>query len=253
MITIATRVRYKDLYVRMVKSLKDTASGKNDFQYLQFPDTEKQPCMAHSYNQMLKQADGDCIVFVHDDIQFLSKGWDLKVIEALNNYDVAGVVGALNYTGGYIFDSGTVNARGILVAIHEGTKIVKVFSPEDKIEKVDVIDGLFMASRKGFKFDETFDGLFFYDIDYCLGKKCCVVPILLEHSKPKEYYGDYPKDMKSIDDYWDIFHSKHGFSLEPNTGPQGCAYATWQDYKRVPRKTVYNLFIEKQAIPCVNQ
>src|SRR5260221_8836571 len=181
---------------------------------------------------MGSKSKADILLFVHDDIVFLEYGWDVKLIEALSKYEVAGVCGSVGYTGGKIFDSGKL--AGKIVGLIEGQEVVKVVGDVNGHVEVTALDGCFLAINSSHfnthKFDEYFDGIFFYDIDYCLRSKCCVVDILVEHSKPPKYYGKYPSDLKPIENYWDKFHLKHGLTPSPERN-KVCKAMLLKDYQ----------------------
>lgn len=231
MIHFIVRVRYQDLFERLLKSIMKTCvTGYN----ITTEDDDGQPKLAESYNRLAGDSKHDVLVFVHDDIEFLEKGWDAKIIEALQQYDVAGVVGALDYKGGRIFDGPKNNWVGKFSSTVDDVKAVKLFSSVSFPIGASVVDGMFMAVRgdhfKKVKFDEAFDGLFFYDLDYCLRSKVCVADVLLFHGKPEKYWGKYPADMKPIEAYWDKFHEKHGLDNNIKAGDQSCFATPLSNY-----------------------
>lgn len=213
----------------MLESAEKTYATEISFSRINDPGF---PDLARSYNVMGSKSKEDIILFVHDDVVFLEKGWDVKIIEALSRYEVAGVCGAIDYKGGRIFDCGKDGWAGKIAGVVDGKEVVKVFKEVDGLVPADAVDGCFMAVKASHfnKFDEQFDGIFFYDIDYCLRSKCCIVDLLISHNKPEKYYGKYPADIKLIGEYWDKFHSKHGLTPSP-IGNQVCKAMLLKEYQ----------------------
>lgn len=231
MIEILTRIKYPELYNRMVNSAKETASGAISFASML---DDGQPKLAESYNLLGSVSSGDVLLFVHDDVIFLSKGWDEKIRQAMElGFNLIGAVGSQEYFGGMIFDSGREYSAGSVAGIRHGKRIVKLMTHRTPIEPVKVVDGMFMAvDRKHFVdtgFDLQFDGLFYYDIDLCLRSNCAVVDILVSHEKPAHLYGSYPKDMRPMEAYTGAFNLKHGFK-DAQIGDQRCDAVAIEEY-----------------------
>lgn len=232
MIEIITRIQYPQLYTRMVNSAKETAVGDIRFSSA-FNDG--MPKLAESYNFLGALAKGDILLFVHDDVIFLSPGWDKKIVQAMEiGFNVVGVVGSQKYEGGMIFDSGSSYSCGKVCNIQDGKRVVKLMQHRSDLEPVAVVDGMFMAveashfAKTGF--DWQFDGLFYYDMDFCLRSNCAVADILVSHEKPDELRGKYPEGMKPMGHYAPIFNKKHGFKGEPAIGDQRCDSIPYEDY-----------------------
>ena len=241
-IDIACLVRYPELHERMAASAKKTASVASLGFITQADDGL--PHLAAAYNRMAAQSDAEIVLFVHDDVHFMEPGWDGKLIEALlSGFDVAGVVGSREYSGGRIFDSGNRHGAGKFVCQEDGIQHVKLLGPCKSVEPVAVIDGMFMAVKKSHwqvcRFDEQFDELFFYDLDYCLRSRCCVVDTLIAHEKPKEHFGKYPEHMKPIEHYWAAFHDKHSLSHSAPIENQVCHKMTLPDFLRTGQQRAY--------------
>lgn len=232
MISILTRVRYPELYRKMQESARGTASGPIMFSMM---EDDGSPRIAESYNLLGATSMADILLFVHDDIVFLSKGWDDKIREALVlGFDVVGVCGSQKYDGGMVFDSGKQYSAGRVVSRVGDKRVVKLMENRSEIEPVRVIDGMFMATtREHFLktgFEMQFDGLFYYDLDFCLRSKCAVIDILVAHEKPDHLRGIYPPGMRPMGDYVDAFNKKHGFKSDPPIGDQRCDTVEYSNY-----------------------
>ena len=128
------------------------------------------------HNMMInQQITSDIIVFCHDDIEFLKKGWGAEVIRLFNNNSQFGIIGV---AGSAEFDEKAAwwnypKKYGQVLHKHNGKSWLTAFSPllDKDLEEVCVVDGLFIAvkrSRVTKNFDDTLPGFNFYDIDFCL-------------------------------------------------------------------------------------
>ena len=111
---------------------------------------------------------------MHDDIEFLKKGWGREILRLFNEHEDYGIIGV---AGSAQFDSNAAwwqydKKYGQVLHRHNGKSWLTAFSPllDKDLQEVCVIDGLFMAvhrKRITAKFDESnkFD---FYDISFCL-------------------------------------------------------------------------------------
>jgi GT2 family glycosyltransferase len=145
----------------------------------------------------------DIIVFAHDDVALLDYYWPIRVVEALNTYDIVGVAGnsrhKINYpswahshveNGNLVWDDEKYLSGSIL---HDSTwppKIVSVYGDLNK--EVVNLDGVFIAtkskllSEKELIFDERFK-FHFYDADFSKnavtkGCKLGTFPLALLHA-----------------------------------------------------------------------
>jgi hypothetical protein len=115
------------------------------------------------------------VVFIHDDIEFLRKGWGKEVLRLFNEHDDYAVIGV---AGSAQFDARGAwwnydKKFGQVLHRNEGKSWLTAFSPllDKDLQEVVVIDGLFMAIHKekvNVNFSRELDGFDFYDIDFCL-------------------------------------------------------------------------------------
>lgn len=252
MIDLITRVRTPVLYDRMLASAKRTAYGPvyADFEL----DQEHLPKLAGTYNRLAEKSEADILCFVHDDIEFLSDGWNDGIEELFDEYDadIIGVVGTSKYEGGRIFDAGNAYGMGHFCCEVKGVPYVKAMSKSFRYRTAKVIDGMIMFCRKSFwekeRFDETFDELFFYDTDFCLrGKVGVTCNIFVKHSKPKDLYGKYPDDLKPIGFYEPHFNAKHGFKASKILEAPVCAMTPLESFLKTGQNDLYQWFTEKYA------
>ena len=115
------------------------------------------------------------IVFIHDDIEFLRKGWGAEVLRLFNEHEDYGIIGV---AGSAQFDQGGAwwnyeKKFGQVLHRAEGKTWLTTFSPllTKDLQDVVVIDGLFMAVHKeriSENFNRDLEGFDFYDIAFCL-------------------------------------------------------------------------------------
>ena len=130
-----------------------------------------------------QEIDANIIVFIHDDIEFLRKGWGKEVLRLFNEHEDYGIIGV---AGSAQFDENGAwwnyeKKFGQVLHRAEGKSWLTAFSPllDKDLQEVVVIDGLFMAVHKNRiaeNFNRDLEGFDFYDIWFCiknwLSKKC---------------------------------------------------------------------------------
>ena len=124
---------------------------------------------------MSKDINEKIVVFIHDDIEFLRKGWGSEVVRLFNEHKDYGIIGV---AGSAQFDAGAAwwnyeKKFGQVLHRAEGKSWLTAFSPllDKDLQEVLVIDGLFMAIHKdrlAENFSKELDGFDFYDIYFCL-------------------------------------------------------------------------------------
>jgi len=253
MLSLITRVQYQDLYHRMIASALGMCAGEQ-IEFVSAPNPEGQPVIAPTYNRLAERAKGEVLVFLHDDIEFVEEGWDSRLVEFFaEGWDIAGVVGVDKYEGGLLVSAGRPHCFGKFVNRSGNELKVNLYGPKTNRPLV-AVDGMFMACTadffKGHKFDPALDGLFFYDIDWCLGKNVGLVDTLLAHHKPPERYGKYPEGMRQMEDYEPYFYGKHGINPSGKTGDTRAVCASREDYERYGHDALYQLFEDKY--PCLS-
>lgn len=126
------------------------------------------------YNGVMDKIDTKIVCFIHDDIEFLKRGWGLEVVKLFENnpkYGIIGVAGSAEFhesAAWWTFKE----IYGQVLHRSNGKSWLTSFSPllKQDLQEVCVIDGLFMAVHKDRitqRFDEDFDQFNFYDISFC--------------------------------------------------------------------------------------
>ena len=165
-----------------VEHIKETCGCDTHVYMIHNPDGVS---LSKIYADMVvnKEIDSDIIVFIHDDIEFLKKGWGKEVLRLFNEHKEYGIIGV---AGSAQFDENGAwwnyeKKYGQVLHRNEGKSWLTAFSPllTKDLEDVVVIDGLFMAVHKrriSENFSREIDGFDMYDIWFCLSnffaKKC---------------------------------------------------------------------------------
>lgn len=130
-----------------------------------------------------EEIETNIIVYIHDDIEFLRKGWGKEVLRLFNENEKYGIIGV---AGSAQFDENGAwwnyeKKFGQVLHRWEGKSWLTAFSPllDKDLQEVAVIDGLFIAIHKkriSENFSRELDGFDMYDIYFCLSnllkKKC---------------------------------------------------------------------------------
>lgn len=156
----------------LIEHLKDTC-GYNV--HVMFMINSDGVSLTKIYNDVMSKLETEIVVFIHDDIEFLRKGWGAEIARLFNEHQDYGIIGV---AGSAEFDERgawwTYDKKyGQVLHRSNGKSWLTTFSPllGKDLEEVCVIDGLFMAihtKRISKQFDETFQGFNFYDISMCL-------------------------------------------------------------------------------------
>ena len=160
------------------------------------------------------------LVFIHDDVEFLRKGWGKEVLRLFNENEKYGIIGV---AGSAKFDDKGAwwnyeKKYGQVLHRSEGRSWLTAFSPllDKDLQDVVVIDGLFMAIHKeriSDNFNRDLDGFDFYDISMCLANyftgKCKIgvtTNIRLAHNSVGKLKDSWYKNREIINDlYGDKF------------------------------------------------
>lgn len=126
------------------------------------------------YNKAIDEhnEENSIMIFCHNDIKFISKGWGRQLLTKFNfhDYQIIGVAGttSIPVTGRWW------DEKDKMIGIVEHTDgfrrwVSEYSKPFHGIKPVSLIDGLFMAvdcNDIEAKFDEDFDGFHFYDVSF---------------------------------------------------------------------------------------
>ena len=168
-----------------------------DHEIIVIDNSEKRFSIFSAYNEAIRRARGNILVFMHDDILYKTKNWGCIVAKVLEDEKI-GVVGCV---GGHVLGKEPTSwwDSKILSGCYEqkdGDRINKVVYERYNatLEPISVaaIDGLWMCFRNDvfnkIRWDEdSFTGFHFYDMDICMqihsiGMEVKVIyDVLIEH------------------------------------------------------------------------
>lgn len=170
MISVITSTRQIDnKFVEMVKKM----SGINDIEVLMY-ENNSEMSLTEVYNKGLKESKNDIVVFMHDDINILTKDWGKKLIKHYQNtdYGILGVAGSKDLNENGVWWTNRESMYGC-VRHTDGKKTwLSEYSYNfgDKIKEAVVVDGVFFSCHKKRivkNFDEFYNGFHYYDISFC--------------------------------------------------------------------------------------
>lgn len=150
------------------------------------------------------KAEGDYLMFVHQDVELISNKWleDVEnVLKTLDNCGIAGVAGMRENE--FRLKSNIKHSIDNIPAGDEFNVPLKVQTLDECL----IIIPKIVFNK--FKFDEKLDGWHLYSVDYCLniqnqGFDAYVIPVYAYH---KSYYNQYPKDYYQM---LKMIFKKHG-------------------------------------------
>ena len=130
--------------------------------------------LAQVYNEILKEAKTDIIVFCHDDIYFDTNSWYHKLMKHFEKSDfgIIGMAGTTSMPSSGMWWEDRKKMVGIVNHESGGKKWESKYSESfnNNICETIIVDGLFIAvDRRKLKknFNEEFKGFHFYDIPFC--------------------------------------------------------------------------------------
>jgi hypothetical protein len=130
--------------------------------------------LAEAYNRALERAQGDTLVFSHDDVEVLSPDFAERLAAHLATYDAIGIAGTTRLVGGAWHFAGHPFDYMLVVAPHPdtGKPVMLVIGGSPLVVAgAQALDGVFIAVRatvaRALRFDEaTFDHFHLYDLDF---------------------------------------------------------------------------------------
>jgi hypothetical protein len=200
------------------------------YEYIRIDNTKGAFGICEAYNKGLRQATGEVVVFVHEDVFFMEPGWGVTLAQKFSADPGLGLIGVagtqyLSPQSAFWPQAGRPFIRGRV--IHElendGKFFMTIYHRDRADAEVVAVDGLFMACpRSIFEFIQfdphTFDRFDLYDLDLCMQigrthKLIVTWDILLKHQSEGRYH-------ESWRTYADLFLAKYRDEL-----PRSCVTA----------------------------
>ncbi len=132
--------------------------------------------LSETYNKIIDKSSNNVVVLCHDDLEFDTKNWGLKLLKYFSKNPEFGIIGLAGSK--YLPKSGKwweirETMYGIVNHKSDNKKWTSTYSKDinNKIEEVVLIDGLLMSFDKykiKHKYDESVDGFHFYDLSFCI-------------------------------------------------------------------------------------
>jgi glycosyltransferase involved in cell wall biosynthesis len=148
-------------------------------------------------NQGLDLAEGEYVCVLHNDLLIYDEGWLDHIIEFMDRRQDVGLVGLAGRHG--IKEDGSLDLRSTIVKMRG---YPKYYVPTWRFTEVATIDGLGWVMRnKGFRLEESFGMMHFYDLDLSLqyidaGDKVFSVAVDIWHMAENQ-----KQSTRSTDDY----------------------------------------------------
>lgn len=171
MISIIISSYKENLFEAIVQNIEESI-GDTTFEIVKVPNPGLMS-IGNAYNKGAAIAKFEKLLFIHEDICFLSEEWGLELEGILEdkNTGIVGVAGGVKKfklpTG---HDQGIEKYRQVYVNHSPDEKFTK--SGIEKFYRVKTLDGVFLAMKKNiwkeFKFDEELKDYHFYDLDISL-------------------------------------------------------------------------------------
>jgi glycosyltransferase involved in cell wall biosynthesis len=181
-----------------------------EYELIAIDNSENEYSIFSAYNEGIRLSKGDYLCFVHEDVQFHSKGWGENLTRHLQLPEV-GIVGLAG--GGIVsrIPDSWKNKHSAINIIQSDRKTAKaarkVTLPVGNTylrREVILLDGVFLAMNRNVaekvKFDETLGGFHGYDLDICMQavtdgfRNFVVYDIELEHfsrgGRDKKYFAN---------------------------------------------------------------
>ena len=129
--------------------------------------------LAQGYNRGLAAAEGDTLIFSHDDVEILTPDLGERIAHHLRTFDIVGVAGTSRLVQPRWLQAGPPYIHGqVAHPIPTGGYMIDIYSASRRVfSGIQALDGVFLACRRdvarAVQFDEqTFDGFHLYDIDF---------------------------------------------------------------------------------------
>ncbi len=171
MLSIIVSSHKEDLYNNLVLNVAKTIGIEHEM--IRIPNYGEMS-IGQAYNKGADKSQFPYLLFLHEDVEFLTENWGEKLIAHLN-LEKVGVVGLAgsNYVPQVPNDWFTCGPHNFINVIHHDSEIHNNLSvPLQEVNQVYSLDGVFLGIKKSvfleFKFDENILGFHSYDLSISL-------------------------------------------------------------------------------------
>ena len=172
MITIGycTRVSNPDFGKHLIKSC---GIDPKKIQIIEIVNTGNRS-LTNCYNEILKTAKYNYVVFTHSDLTIETKQWGNKLVKLFDKnpeYGIIGVAGSKNMPVSGQWWENRSKMYGRVAHTHDGKTWLSVYSDDlgQDLEEVVIVDGVWFSVHKNRikkQFNETVEGFHFYDVTF---------------------------------------------------------------------------------------
>ena len=251
-VVYSTRKTNKEFQSHINKTI-----GVKDFEIVEIVNNGEKS-LTECYNQGLDTTKNNIVVFCHDDI-ILIEGWGNKVLKHFKEteYGILGMAGTtdMSEVGRWWQDS--TKMIGIVSHSHEGKTWENRYSNNfvDEVIETVMLDGLFFVVNKErikTRFDESFKGFHFYDVDFTFNNHLNGVKVGVMFDIKITH-----KSIGATNDEWEKnreqFIEKYKDKLPHNIKPELRYEVKYKKYKDYPKITIIiptkgNIELVKQCV-----
>ena len=172
MITIGycTRVSNPDFGKHLIKSC---GIDPKKIQIIEIVNTGNRS-LTNCYNEILKTAKYNYVVFTHSDLTIETKQWGNKLVKLFDKnpeYGIIGVAGSKNMPVSGQWWENRSKMYGRVAHTHDGKTWLSAYSDDlgQDLEEVVIVDGVWFSVHKNRikkQFNETVEGFHFYDVTF---------------------------------------------------------------------------------------
>ncbi|KAB2844555.1 MAG: hypothetical protein F9K47_03210, partial [Burkholderiales bacterium] len=198
--------------------------------------------LSEGFNRGARQAEGEILIFSHDDVQLLTPDFAARLHAHLQTWDGVGVCGSSRLASGYWAGCGQPYLHGHIVhqAPGETALNVMIAGCQSRVHHVQCLDGVFVAVRRqvweAIPYDEQrFDGFHLYDLDFSFRASLAGfrLGVPLDLTLLHRSLGSFRKDWSK---YAGVFERKFAGKLAPRTEViPGCIHHRIETFEEMQR------------------
>ena len=189
---------------------------------IEFVDIRNAKSMTSGYNSAMKKTDAKYKIYLHQDTLIVNKNFlaDLLEIFSDKKIGVVGMIGCMNLPKTGVWWDGLRNYGRVLHACEpESVTDSHCNEPEGKIQEVEAVDGLLLATQYDLNWrEDLFDGWHLYDTSLCKEMHRAGYKVVVPNQSKDFWCIHCPKEKPlapSYKKYQKIFLREYGNELNP--------------------------------------